>query len=77
MKLNRKYTVAWILWIFGFLALEYAAKKDKRLGDTLTEHVWATIGTKTKTKTALMWAARLGIAGLLVWLVPHLFTGAI
>ena len=77
IKLNKKYTVGWILWIIGFLGLEYAAIKDKRKGDTLSEHVWATIGTKTKTKTALMWAARIGLAGLIAWLIPHFFTGAI
>ena len=77
MKLNKKYTWAWILWIFGFLAIEYAAIKDKRKGDTLSEHVWATIGTKTKTKTALMWVSRIGLGVLFAWLIPHFFTGAI
>lgn len=75
MKLNKKYTIAWILWMVGFLAIEYSALKDKRKGDTLSEHVWATIGTKTKTKTALMWGARIGLGVLFAWLVPHFFAG--
>ena len=73
--MNKKYTIAWILWIVGFLAIEYAAVKDKRQGDTLSEHVWAVIGTKTKTKTALMWTARIGLGTLFAWLIPHFFTG--
>ena len=74
MKLNWKYTLGWILWILGFLGLEYFAIRDKRKGDTLSEHVWATIGTKTKKKTVAMWAFRLGLGGLFVWLIPHFFT---
>jgi hypothetical protein len=77
MKLNSKYTMLWIAWILGFLGIEYAAMKNKRRGDTLTEHVWATIGTKTKGKTAAMWIARIGLGGLLLWLIPHFFTGAV
>ena len=78
MKLNGKYTWGWVLWILGFLGLEYAAIKDKRKGDTLSEHVWAVIGTKHKgKKTALMWVARIGLAGLFAWLIPHFFTAGI
>ena len=77
MKLNKKYTIGWILWIVGFLGLEYAAIKDRRKGDTLSEHVREAIGTNTKTRTALMWAARIGIGGLFAWLIPHFFTGSI
>jgi len=77
MKLDKKYTIGWILWVLGFLGLEYAALKNRRRGDTLSEHVKAVIGTNTKTRTAAMWAARIGLAGLIVWLIPHFFTGAI
>lgn len=77
MKLNWKYTLGWILWVVGFLGLEYAAIKDRRQGDTLSEHVWATIGTKTKTKTGIMWVFRVGLGVLVAWLIPHFFTGAI
>ena len=74
--MNKKYTIAWILWIFGFLAIEYAAIKDKRQGDTLSENIWAVIGTKHKgPKTALMWVARIGLGAFFVWVIPHLFAG--
>ena len=74
MKLNWKYTVGWILWALGFVALEFFALKDKRKGDTLSEHVQAAIGTGSKKRTAAMWAFRLGLGGLFVWLIPHFFT---
>ena len=78
MKLNSKYTLAWILWILGFLGIEYMAIKDKRKGDTLSEHVWKIIGTKHKgSKTAAMWAVRIGLAGLIAWLIPHFFTAGV
>lgn len=78
MELNKKYTVAWVLWILGFLAIEYAAIKDKKEGDTLSEHVWKVIGTKHKgKKTAAMWAVRIGLGALFVWVIPHFFTAGV
>jgi len=76
--MNKKYTIAWVLWILGFLAIEFLAIRDKRQGDTLSEHVWEVIGTKHKgTKTIAMWIARLGLGALFVWLIPHFFTAGI
>lgn len=76
MKLNPKYTIAWILWIVGFAAIEYMAIKDKKEGDTLSEHVWEVIGTDNKgKKTAAMWGARIVLGVGFAWLVPHFFTG--
>ena len=75
MKLNKKYTLAWILWIIGFGVIEYSALKNKEKGDTLSEHVWKVAGTKTKTKSALNWIIRIGLGGLFAWLIPHFFTG--
>jgi len=78
MKLNKKYTWAWIAWILGFLGLEYMALRNKKPGDTLSEHVWKVIGTKHQgTKTALMWTARVGLGILVAWLIPHFFTAGI
>jgi hypothetical protein len=73
---NKKYTWAWILWILAFGVIEFAAIKDKREGDTLSEHVWKVIGTKGK-KDAGKWILRLGLAGLFAWLIPHFFTAGI
>lgn len=75
MALNKKYTWAWIAWVLLFGVIEYAALKDKREGDTLTEHVRQLIGTWGK-KDLGNWIARVSLAGLFVWLVPHFFTGA-
>jgi len=75
MKLNWKYTVGWIIWILGFGVLEYKAVKDKKKGDTLSEHVWQVVGTTTKKKSALNWVLRGGLGVLFAWLIPHFFTG--
>ncbi len=75
MKLNWKYTLGWILWIVGFGVLEYKALKDKREGDTLSEHVYKVIGTKAVKKSWVNWVFRIGLGGLFAWLIPHFFTG--
>jgi len=76
MKLNKKYTWAWILWIVGFGVIEYMAIKDKRKGDTLSEHVWKPIGTNHKgKKTAAMWVARGALIAFFTWIIPHFFKG--
>lgn len=75
MKLNSKYTYLWIVWLAMFGAVEWSAIKNKKSGDTLSEHIWKLIGTKGKARTALNWGARLGLGLLLAWLIPHFFTG--
>ena len=77
MKLNKKYTLLWVIWILAFGVIEFAALKDKGEGDTLSEHVRKLIGTNTPGRNWENWIARIGVAGLLVWLVPHFFTGSI
>jgi len=77
MKLNKMYTVLWVIWILAFGVIEFAALKNKRSGDTLTEHIRKLIGTKTPGRNWENWVARIGLAGLLIWFVPHFFTGAI
>ncbi|MGY8962558.1 MAG: hypothetical protein ACKVKT_03270 [Rhodospirillales bacterium] len=77
MKLNNKYTWMWAIWLLAFGVIEYAALKDQRKGDTLTEHVRKLIGTKTPGRNWENWIARIGLAGLLLWFIPHFFTGSI
>lgn len=76
MKLNSKYTIAWVLWILAFGVIEYKAIADKSEGDTLSEHVRKLIGTGGK-RGAINWVFRGGVLGLLLWLIPHFMTGAI
>lgn len=73
--MNWKYTIGWIVWILGFGVLEYKAIKDKRPGDTLSEHVWEAIGTKDKSPSAINWICRITLGLGFAWLIPHFFTG--
>jgi len=80
VKENSKYTWAWILWVVAFGVIEYKAIKDKKKGDTLSEHVWKLAKIKKKPgvfegeKTAWQaWLFRGALGGLFVWLIPHLF----
>lgn len=75
MKLNWKYTIGWVIWILGFGALEYAAIKNKKKGDTLSEHVWDVIGTGEDSPSALNWIMRGGLLVGFGWLIPHFFLG--
>jgi hypothetical protein len=73
MKLNSRYTWLWVLWALMFGVIEYKAIKDKRKGDTLSEHVWKLIGKRGYAKTGTSVVFRVGIGGLLVWLIGHFF----
>ena len=75
MKLNRKYTTLWIVWVVAFGVIEYAALKNKDGGDTLSEHIWKLIGTNTPGRNWENWLARIVLAGGFVWVIPHFFTG--
>lgn len=78
MKLNWKYTVAWALWILAFGIIEYAAIQDKREGDTFTEHWRKLIGTgKDGRRNIVNWLFRAVTIVGLIWLAPHMLTGAI
>lgn len=75
MKLNWKYTVGWVVWILGFGVLEWRAIKDRDKGDTLSEHVWQTIGQGSDSPSWLNWVLRIVLGGGLVWVTHHFFTG--
>lgn len=67
------WTVAWLLWIFMFFAIEMPAIWDKKPGNTLSEHVWKWFAITGKPK---WWRIRrIGLASFLVWLVTHFITG--
>lgn len=67
------YTVAWIAWFGFFLVIEGLALKDRRTGDTLSEHIWRWASIKTKGPG---WRARrCMLLAFLAWLVAHFLTG--
>lgn len=59
------YTIAWLLWGAAFFVIEGLAIRDKRAGDTLSEHVWK-FGRKAT------FAGRGMLAGFLMALNVHL-----
>lgn len=48
------WTWAWIAWGIAFLAIEIPAARNRRRGDTLSEHIWR-----------LPWLVRFAALGLL------------
>lgn len=77
MSLNKKYTWLWVIWLAAFGVIEYAALKNKKKGDTLTEHVRKLIGTNTPGRNWENWVFRVILGGGIIWAIPHFFTGAI
>ena len=72
-QLNKKYTWLWIVWVLMFGVIEYSAIKDKRKGDTLSDHVWHLMGKRGYAKSGLSWLFR-GLVGIgLIWLGGHFF----
>ena len=65
MKIDwkRPWVYLWIFWIGLFFAIEIPAILNDDSGDTLSEHVWATIKLGS-----FFWFA---VAALLVWLIYH------
>lgn len=68
-RLRRPFTLLWSIIVGGFLTafavVEYYALKDKRKGDTLTEHVRASIAhPAVKTAFGVVW----------LWLAFHFLT---
>jgi len=70
MKMNRKYTWAWILWLLAFGVIEWRAILEEDKGSTLTHHVRNLLGEKGAADLG-NWAWRAGLAGLFIWVVPH------
>ncbi len=48
------YTWAWVAWIIFFVVIEGIALRDRRKGDTLSEHVWKWFGVGQKGWWALV-----------------------
>lgn len=67
------WTVAWILWLAMFAAIEGAALINKGRGDTLSEHIWDWFRIRDKPR---QWTLRRGVlAVFLTWLLIHMVAG--
>jgi hypothetical protein len=77
MSLNKKYRNIWIVWILAFFAIEGFALRNNKVGDTLSENIREWIGTNNPSRTWAMWILRIGLGGLLIWAVPHFYTGSV
>jgi hypothetical protein len=69
------YTLAWILWVAAFFAIEIPAIRNRREGDTLTEHLrkWFAVQSGSGPGTGRWWRLRrLALLAALAWLVVHL-----
>ena len=67
------WTVAWLLWIGMFFAIEAPAILNKQKGDTLSEHVWKWFAIKNKGNGYR--SRRLVLVTFLVWVSIHFVTG--
>ena len=77
MKLRKKYSWAWIVWLLAFGVIEWRAivDDDKAEGDfTLSHYVRRLLGNN-KTATVANWLFRIGLGGFFVWLIPHFYLG--
>ena len=67
------WTVAWLLWLAMFAAVEGAALINKDRGDTLSEHIWAWFKIREKPR---QWTWRRAVlAAFLTWLLVHMVAG--
>lgn len=64
----------WIAWLLMFGIIEFIAVRRELGGDTFSEFVWWIIGSGDDQRDVWRWAARIGLAGLFAWLIPHFFT---
>lgn len=69
------FTVGWIAWLLGFVALEGIALARKAKGDTLSEHVWGWFRVRDARPTPLVWLLRVPLLVGGVWLTGHLAFG--
>lgn len=67
------YTIGWAVWILAFFAIELPAIRNKRDGDTLTEHVRRWFALRDKPTGWRM--RRFALAAFLLWLATHFFLG--
>lgn len=72
------YTWAWLAWALAFVIVEGMALFNSRRGDTLSEHVWAWLGSAHLTRkqpTGWTRLRRFVVLAGLAWVVAHFLTG--
>lgn len=67
------FTVAWILWLVGFVVIEGIAIANSKPGDTLSEHIWRWFSIRDKQPGYRVRRALL--SSLLAWLLLHFLSG--
>ena len=75
MKLRKKYSWAWILWVLAFGVIEWRAIVDDDLAEgdfTLSHYVRRLLG-KNKPATVGNWIFRIGLTGFFTWVIPHFY----
>ena len=73
--LEQAFTNWWMLILAAFLAVEAVAIRNKKSGDTLSEHVWKFLGVNGWKIPSHPWLRRGVFGAFFVWLLPHLFLG--
>ena len=68
---SKYYRYLWIGWAAAFIGIEFAAIKNNKRGDTLSENVWAVLGTWKSNPNGWQKTARVGMAAGLAWLAYH------
>lgn len=77
-RLRYWFTAGWVIWLALFAVLEGIAIKDRRKGDTLSEHVWwaqERLRNAGMIGKVLYGALAGGIFILLTWLIFHFILG--
>lgn len=73
------WTIAWLVWLAAFAAIEGPALFNKTPGDTLSEHVWKWFATERKTGAPPVsgWvrARRFVLLAGTAWVLLHFLTG--
>lgn len=72
------WTWAWAGWALYFAVVEGMALANSRAGDTLSEHVWAFIGSSWlagRQPSGWTRLRRFLTLAFLAWLVAHFLTG--
>ena len=77
------WTIAWLVWIGGFVVIEGLALANKKEGDTLSEHVWKWFATSKAAQAkegveqpkGTVRVRRFVLLAGMCWLTYHFMTG--
>lgn len=69
------WTIAWLLWLAAFAAIEGAALTRVKANATFSQHVWAWFHVRDPRPTGRTWVLRAVLLAFLIWLTGHLAFG--